>query len=99
MAKSTNEIWSADSDWDTLLKIATPKLYHVNAFRVLGLPINITLREIDRHRKKLEMIKKLGVDSHDQNKGSLPLATPSDDDTMRHATEHLRDPEKRFIDI
>lgn len=38
---------TADTDCETLLKVATPELYRNNAFRILGLPVNVTLREID----------------------------------------------------
>lgn len=98
MAHGTNDIWSTDGDCETLLKVATPELYRYNAFRVLGLPINATLREIERHRKRLEMVKKLGIDSPDQNRSCFPLAPPPDQDSIQNAIERLRDPVKRLIE-
>lgn len=98
MAHGPNDISTADSHSEALLKVATPALYRQNAFRVLGLPINATLREIERHRKRLEMVKKFGIDSPDQNRSCFPLAPPPDQDSIRHAIERLRDPEKRLIE-
>lgn len=98
MVHGTNGMWTTDSHCETLLKVATPELYRYNAFRVLGLPINATLREIERHRKRLEMVKKLGIDSPDQNRSCFPLAPPPDQDSIRHAIERLRDPVQRLIE-
>jgi len=97
MARET-DIWAADSYYEPLLEVATPEFYRQNAFRVLGLPVNATLREIKRHRKKLEMMAKLGIDSHDQSYGYLPLVPSPDEESIQHAIERLRDPEKRLID-
>jgi len=99
MAHGKNDIWTADSHSEALLKVATPELYRQNAFRVLGLPVNVTLREIERHRKKLEMMAKLDIDSSGRKQGGyLPLDPPPDRDSIRQAMEHLREPEKRLID-
>jgi len=99
MAYDRNNIWSTDNYCETLLKVATPELYRRNAFRILGLPISLTLREIERHRKKLEMMAKLDIDSSGRKqRGYLPLDPPPDRDSIRQAMEHLREPEKRLID-
>ena len=99
MAYDMNHISTADTDCETLLKVATPELYQNNAFRVLGLPVNATLREIERHRKKLEMMAKLDIESSGRKEeGYLPLDPPPDRDSIRQAMEHLREPEKRLID-
>lgn len=82
---------------EILLKTATPQLYRENAFRILGLPVNVTLRGIERHQQKLEMAK-LGKFSLDQNHSYLPLDSPPDEDSIKHAMERLRDPEKRLIE-
>ena len=89
MAHCTNDIWSTDGDWDTLLKIATPELYRVNAFRVLGLPTIVTAQKIEHHRIKLKMIAKLGMDSHKQRYGYLPLIPSPDEESIQHAIERL----------
>ena len=83
---------------EILLKTATPQLYRENAFRILGLPVTVTLRDIERHQQKLEMVAKLGINSHDQNHSYLPLLPPPDEDSILHAMEQLQDPEKRLID-
>lgn len=99
MAYDMYHISTADTDCETLLKVATPELYQNNAFRVLGLPVNATLREIERHRKKLEMMAKLDIESSGRKEeGYLPLDPPPDRDSIRQAMEHLREPEKRLID-
>ncbi len=83
---------------EILLKTATPQLYRENAFRTLGLPVNVTLRDIERHQQKLKMAAKLGINSHDQKHSYLPLASPPNEDSIQHAMERLRDPEKQLID-
>jgi len=89
---------SAIDHCEVLLKAATPELYRDNAFRVLGLPTTVTAREIERHRKQLKMIAKLGMDSHEQRYGYLPLIPSPDEESIQHAIERLRDPEKRLVD-
>ncbi len=82
---------------EILLKTATPQLYRENAFRILGLPVTVKSRNIERHQQKLEMAK-LGFHSHDKNHSYLPLPSPPNEDSIQHAMERLRDPEKRLID-
>lgn len=99
MAYDMNHISTADTDCEILLKVATPELYQNNAFRVLGLSVNATLREIEQRRKKLEMMAKLDIESSGRKEeGCFPLAPPPDQDSIRHAIERLRDPEKRLIE-
>ena len=99
MVHGTDNPWAGQDHCDTLLRIATPNLYRENAFRVLVLPVNATLREIERHRKKLEMMAKLDIESSGQKEeGYLPLDPSPDRNSIRQAMEHLREPEKRLID-
>lgn len=98
MAHGMNGMWTTNSHCETLLKVATPELYRYNAFRVFGLPVTVTPQEIERRRRKLQMIAKWGIDSTDESGGCLPLDPPPDEDSVGRAVERLRDPEKRVID-
>jgi len=44
------------------------------------------------------MVAKLGMDSHKQSNGYLPLIPSPSEESIQHAIERLRDPEKRLID-
>jgi hypothetical protein len=80
-----------------LFEIAVPELYEQNAFRVLGLEIDDSLRDIRRKQKKLERNERLGINSNHCG-GHLPLKpTPGEDET-RKALHRIQDPVARLLD-
>ena len=85
-------------EWnETLLKMARPDIYRVNAFRVLGLPVTASPKELSSHIRRLELTEKYG--SREQIDDSfLTLNIAHDRDARREAQQRLLDPELRFID-
>ena len=80
-----------------LFEIAVPELYEQNAFRVLGLPVDASLRDVRRKQKKLERTRKLGINSNHRG-GFLPLTPAPGEDETRKAMHRVQDPIARFLD-
>jgi hypothetical protein len=79
-----------------LLAAAQPAIYRTNAFRVTGLPVTATARELSRHAEKLRMMEKLG--GAPQIPRLLPLDPAPDAEAIREAQQRLHDPERRLVD-
>ncbi|MHB2149967.1 acyl carrier protein [Calditrichota bacterium LG25] len=82
---------------EILINAAQPNLYRINAFRILGLPIDATTREISHQVEKIKIMGKYG-NTKISTSGPFPLEPPPDSDDIREALQRLRDPERRFID-
>jgi hypothetical protein len=101
---------TAVTNFDLLLNAAVPEIFCTNAFRITGLPVDATARDISRQADRLKMIQRFGGGMGHlkmmENLGGgirqsgwlLPLDPPSDDDAIRDSLQRLRDPERRFID-
>ena len=79
----------------------TAGLYANNAFRVSGLPVNATSRDIRRRSEQLRVMAQLGGDSAtgpDSGQGVLPLAERPGATAVADALERLRDPARRLVD-
>lgn len=87
----------SSSECKPLLDAATKDLFRKNAFRITGLSVDATTREISRHADKLKMLAELGQDPHTQS-AALPMKPPPTLDEIREAIQKLKDPEKRLID-
>ena len=81
----------------TLLKMARYDIYRVNGFRVLGIPVMSSSKEISSYARKLELMEKYG-NSTPSESAVLPLYPSPDGDARREAQQRLMDPELRFID-
>jgi hypothetical protein len=79
-----------------LLESAHPEVYRRNAFRVAGLTVEATPRDISRHTEKLRMMQKYSANG--AGKTPLALSPPPDEHGVRDALHKLHDPEKRLID-
>ncbi|MGP3929196.1 hypothetical protein [Nonomuraea sp. KM88] len=73
-----------------------PDLYRQNAFRITGLPVRATAREVRRHTDRLLVMERLGKAGTTQ--GMLPPERPFDDDATQRAVQRLRDPVVRLVD-
>ncbi|MFI0423935.1 hypothetical protein [Spongiactinospora sp. 9N601] len=73
-----------------------PDLYRENAFRITGLPVRATPRDIRRHAERLRLMGRLGRSEADQ--GVLPLPVPPDEDAAQRAVQRLKDPPARLVD-
>lgn len=85
------------TDCQPLLDAARPDIYRQNAFRVTGLSIDATERDISRQAEKLRMMEKFSGGAR-QAGGFLPLNHSPDQDAVRDALQRLRDPEQRLVD-
>jgi hypothetical protein len=88
----------SDRDCKPLLEAATKDLFRNNAFRVTGLSVGATTREVARHANKLTQLAELGQDLHIQNAAAFPMKPPPGLDEIREAIQRLNDPERRLID-
>jgi len=80
-----------------LFDVASPELFRKNAFRITGLSVDATAREITKHADKLKMLADLGQDPHTQS-AAFPMKPPPSLDEIREAVQNLKDPEKRVVD-
>ena len=81
-----------------LIEVATRHLYRQNAFRVLGLSVNATPRDIRRRQAELSMRKRLGIPPTKDDAAYFPLDPPPTEDDMRKAEQRLNDAETRLVD-
>lgn len=84
-------------DCKPMLEAATKDLFRKNAFRITGLPVDSTTREISRHSDKLKIMAELG---HEESvhTAAFAIKPPPSLDEIREAIQRLNDPEKRLID-
>lgn len=86
-----------DHEAGLLLERARPEVYRVNAFRVSGLQVDATGREIQRRVERVRMQERLGA-APEPSPGGLGLDPPPDADAVREARQWLTDPERRLIE-
>jgi hypothetical protein len=80
-----------------LLEDLGPLMFRSNAFRVTGLAVDVTPREVSRHHEKLRVMERLGS-ADTQVNGAIALDPPPDADAIREAVQRLQDPERRLLD-
>jgi hypothetical protein len=86
----------ASTECKVLLDVATKDLFRKNAFRITGLPVDATARDIGKHAEKLKVLAELGQDA--QPNAAFPLRPSPTLEDVRDAIQRLKDPEKRLID-
>ena len=84
-------------DCKPLLEAATRDLFRANAFRVLGLTVEATVRKISKHGVKIMQMQELGLGSA-LLAVAFPLSPPPSHDEIRTTLQRLQDPEKRMVD-
>ena len=82
-------------DYEPLLKLSTLQLYQSNAFRITGLDVDSSLRDISRETEKLEMMIELGA-VH-PSEGIFPLPDEASIHAVKSALQSLKDPEQRLL--
>lgn len=84
-------------DCAALMDAATPLLFQKNAFRITGLSVDASPRDVARHADKLKMMAELGA-LDTLPTGAYALNPQPTEDDIRDALHRLKDPEKRVID-
>jgi hypothetical protein len=80
-----------------LIDAAGKDLFRQNAFRITGLSVDATIREITKHADKLKLMAEFGQ-GESVHTSAFALRPPPTLDQIREATEKLKDPEKRLVD-
>lgn len=80
-----------------LAELASPKLFEHNAFRITGLSVDSSTRDI---RKRGEVLKKLELIGygHAEHQSIFALDPPPSVEQIKAALERLQHPEKRLLD-
>jgi hypothetical protein len=92
----TSRSSEASTECKPLLDVATKDLFRKNVFRITGLPVDATSREIGKHAEKLKLLAELGQDA--QPNAVFPLRPAPTVEDIRDAIQKIKDPEKRLID-
>src|SRR4051812_31787888 len=95
-SKVSSQITTVGID-DLLLHAVSPGMYGSNAFRVLGLPVDASPQQVNRHAQKLVTAAKFGGDPRTLMNGVLPPDRPPDEEAIQNALQQVRDPVQRLI--
>ena len=80
-----------------LLEACTLDLYKKNIFRVTGLPVDATSKEVSRQVQKLQMLAEMGGGAAD-SRPAFSLAGVPTSEEIRDALSRMKEPEQRLID-
>jgi hypothetical protein len=72
-------------------------IYRENTFRITGLSVDSSEREIKKHAEKLKLLAGLGQ-GRTANKAAFALSPPPSVEQIRTAMQRLKEPELRLID-
>lgn len=86
-----------DQHCKPLLAASTPTVYRHNAFRITGLTVDATPREIKRRIDDLKAAEEMG-DAEDEHSHAFALDPLPTMEQIREAAQRLNDPEKRIIE-
>jgi CheY-like chemotaxis protein len=81
--------------YERLLEVATINLYQANAFRIAGLNVDASLRDVSKEAEKLELMLKLGRTPPPA--AIFPLDEAPTIESVRNALQSLKDPESRLV--
>jgi hypothetical protein len=81
-----------------LSALATVDLYRHNAFRLSGLPVDASLRQIRRKTGEIEAAERLGDDGLIKSDQLFPVKPSPSAETISTALQRLRDPNRRLLD-
>ena len=80
-----------------LYDACTPQIYLHNAFRITGLPVDSSTRDIKRRADDLRAAAEIG-DDQDEHTHAFALTPPPTVDNIREAVQRLNEPECRIIE-
>jgi hypothetical protein len=81
---------------ESLLAIVSPDMYRKNAFRVLGLGIEVSLRDAIKQLERRRMLAELGQPDP-STQGRLEFRPPLSLDEIKAAEAVIHDPEQRLV--
>lgn len=82
-----------------LLEACTLELYQKNIFRITGLPVDATPKEVAKQAQKLQMMLEDGMAGTAAGaKAAFPLAPPPTTEQIRDALARMKEPEHRLVD-
>ena len=85
------------SECKALLDACTPLVYIHNAFRITGLAVDASTRDIKRRIDDLKAAEEMG-DAEEEHSHAFALHPPPGLELIREAALRLRDPERRIIE-
>lgn len=88
---------SKNTECPPLYEACTLSLYQKNIFRVTGLPVDATSKEVARQAQKLQMLEEMGGGSMGPQAAFALGVAPSSDE-IRAALSRMKEPEHRIID-
>lgn len=80
-----------------LMEACTLELYRKNIFRITGLPVDATAKEIARQAQKLQMLEEMGGAAAGPSP-AFALAAPPTSDEIRGALSRMRESQHRIVD-
>ncbi len=81
----------------TLMNAATPDVFLKNSFRITGLAIDVSARDIAKQLAERKLRAELG-DIAEVRSSLFPRESPPTLELIREAEQRLRDPEQRIVD-
>ena len=87
---------SNHNDCQPLIEAATLELYQKNIFRITGLPVDATPKEVARQAQKLQMMEEMGDGI--AASAAFHLAPPPTTQQIREALSRMKEPEHRLVD-
>lgn len=88
---------SPSTDCQSLIEASTLTLYKNNVFRITGLPVDATSKDISKQVQKLQMLAEMGGNSA-ANRPAFSLAGTSTQEEIRAALSRMKEPENRLVD-
>ncbi len=80
-----------------LMSVATIDLFKKNGFRITGLAVDATSKEVSKRGERLKMMEEMGHGAA-VNTNAFPLNPPPSVDEIRESLQRLKDPETRLIE-
>ncbi len=85
------------SECQPLIEACTLELYQRNIFRITGLAVDATSKEVGRQVQRLQMMEEQSS-GESLTSASFPLAPPPTNEQIRAALARMKEPEHRLVD-
>ncbi len=87
---------SDKSECQPLIEACTLDLYQKNIFRITGLPVDATPKEVARQAQRMQMLEE--VSGGAMTSSAFPLNPPPTAEQIRSALARMKEPEHRLVD-